>query len=248
MTSTSETGHAKNVANFENIISFCTGYGTAYNPSKNALKLPALNTLLGNAKTSLTGVNTALPPYNNAIGAREIVFAPLSKLVTRIVNALDASDAPPQIVDNAKTISRKIQGKRSGDKLPTIVDDPATPEDESQKSISASQMSFDNRIDNMDKLIQLLSAQGGYQPNETELQVNTLTDLLENMRTTNTDAINALVPLSNMRIQRNNLLYAKDSGLVDVAGDVKKYVKSVFGATSPQYKQLSGLKFTKVKA
>jgi len=37
MASTSETGHAKNVANFEDLISFCTGYGTAYNPSKAAI-------------------------------------------------------------------------------------------------------------------------------------------------------------------------------------------------------------------
>jgi len=40
-----ETGHAKNVANFEDMISFVTGYGATYNPSKNAIKLPQLNTL-----------------------------------------------------------------------------------------------------------------------------------------------------------------------------------------------------------
>jgi hypothetical protein len=39
-----ETGHAKNVATFEDLISFCTGYGATYNPSKAALKLPALTT------------------------------------------------------------------------------------------------------------------------------------------------------------------------------------------------------------
>jgi hypothetical protein len=30
----------KNVASFEDLISFCTGYGATYNPSKAALKLP----------------------------------------------------------------------------------------------------------------------------------------------------------------------------------------------------------------
>ena len=44
MASTTETGHAKNVATFEDLISFCTGYGATYNPSKAALKLPALTT------------------------------------------------------------------------------------------------------------------------------------------------------------------------------------------------------------
>jgi hypothetical protein len=172
----------------------------------------------------------------------------LSKLITRVINALDSSNVPKQDVANAKTIARKIQGKRAGEKLPTVVDNPATPQDESQKSISASQMSFNNRIENMDKLIQLLSAQAGYTPNETDLKVTTLTTLLADMRTQNTGAINALTPLSNARIARNNLLYATGTGLVDIAGEVKKYVKSVFGGTSPQYKQVSGLKFAKVKS
>jgi hypothetical protein len=44
MASTTETGHAKNVATFEDLMSFCTVYGATYNPSKAALKLPALTT------------------------------------------------------------------------------------------------------------------------------------------------------------------------------------------------------------
>jgi len=58
MTSTSETGHAKNVANFEDLISFCTGYGTAYNPTKNSIKIAAMNTLLASARNSLQTVKT----------------------------------------------------------------------------------------------------------------------------------------------------------------------------------------------
>ncbi len=248
MASTTETGHAKNVSNFETLIAFCAGYGTAYNPSKAVVKLPALNALLTSAKNSLTAINTALPPFTNAVNAREIVFDPLSKLITRVVNGVDVSNVPKQVVADVKTIAKKIQGKRVGDKLPTVVDDPNTPEDESQKSISASQMSFNSRIENMDKLIQLLSAQAGYAPNETDLKVSTLTILLADMRTKNTVATNALTPLSNARIARNTLLYATGTGLVDIAGEVKKYVKSVFGGTSPQYKQISGLQFTKVKS
>jgi hypothetical protein len=34
MTSTTETGHAKNVANFDDLVSFVTGYRAVYNPSK----------------------------------------------------------------------------------------------------------------------------------------------------------------------------------------------------------------------
>ena len=124
---------------------------------------------------------------------------------------------------------------------------PIAPVEETTKNISASQMSFDQRIENLDKLIQLLAAQPAYIPNEPELSVAGLTTTLNTMRTTNTTAVNAYTPVSNARINRNTVLYAEGTGLVDIAGDVKIYVKSVFGATSPQYKQVSGLKFTKVK-
>ena len=247
MSSTSETGHAKNVANFEYLISFCTGYGTAYNPVKESIKLTVLNTLLAGAKTSLINVNTGLAPYNNALNEREIAFASLSKLVTRIINALDASNVSKQAVSDAKTIARKIQGRRSSQVLPTIPDDPNTPEDESQKSISASQMSYDLRIQNFEQLIQLLSSITGYAPNENDLKVTTLTTLLADLKTKNSTAISALAPLSNARLSRNTVLYAAETGLVDIAAEVKKYVKSVYGATSPQYKQISGLKFTRIK-
>ena len=53
MASTEETGHAKNAATFEDLISFCTGYGAKYNPSKAALKLPVLNTQFTNAGATL---------------------------------------------------------------------------------------------------------------------------------------------------------------------------------------------------
>ena len=244
MPTTSETGHAKNVANFEALISFCTGYGAAYNPAKASIKLTALSALLTSANASLTAVNTALAPYGAALNAREAAFAPLSKLVTRIINALDASNVSKQVVSDAKTIARKIQGRRASQPVP---DDPATPEDESQKSISASQMSFDNRIQNFEQLVQLLTAQTGYAPNETDLKVTTLATLLAGLKTKNTEAITALAPLSNTRLSRNNTLYAAETGLVDIAAEVKKYVKSLYGATSPQFKQISGIKFTRPK-
>ena len=252
MASTSETGHAKNVANFEDLISFCTGYGATYNPSKAAIQIASLNTLRTNAQGSITGVNSSKTAFTNATNSRQASFDPLKKLCTKIVNALDATDATDKLVKDAKTINNKIQGKRSGDKtkppptpFPPMPPMPTpTPED---KSISVSQQSYDSLIENFDKLIQLVSSEPTYTPNETDLQVSTLTTSLGNLKTTNTAVINAYTNYSNSRITRNSILYAATSGLVDIAGDVKKYVKSVFGATSPQFKQVSKLEFKKVK-
>lgn len=65
-----ETGHAINVANFEDLISFCTGYGAPYNPSKVTLSLPELDNKHMQAKATMDAVNSALPANTNAINAR----------------------------------------------------------------------------------------------------------------------------------------------------------------------------------
>ena len=98
--------------------------------------------------------------------------------------------------------------------------------------------------ENFSALIDLVSSVPSYTPNETDLSVASLATFRDNLQTANTNVTNAEVTYSNARISRNNTLYTKDTGLVDIAMDVKNYVKSIFGATSPQYKQVSGIKFT----
>lgn len=247
MASTSETGNAINVANLQKLISFCIGFGASYIPSKVSITLPALNTLYSEATESLEVINNLLPAYTNAINARFEVFSPLSKIITRVVNAANASDISTQTQKDVKSIAKKLQGKRSSSASPTTPDNPNTPENESTLTISSSQMSFDQRIESMDRLIQLLSAQPAYIPNETDLKLTALTTLLASMRSTNTVVINAYFPVSNARINRDKIIYAANKGIADIAQDVKSYVKSVFGGTSPQYKQISGLKFKKRK-
>lgn len=62
-----EIGHAKNVASFQDLIAFCTGYGATYNPTKNALKLPQLTTLNTSANNALADVVAKNIAYNNSI-------------------------------------------------------------------------------------------------------------------------------------------------------------------------------------
>ena len=111
--------------------------------------------------------------------------------------------------------------------------------------ISTSQMSYDSRLDNFDKLIKLLSSVSQYAPNEADLKITALTALYTDLKAKNLAVINAETPLNNARISRNDVMYKDNVGLVDVAADVKTYIKSVYGATSPQYKTVSSLKFTK---
>ena len=247
MASTSETGHAKNVTNFDSLVTFIVGYGTAYKPSKSSILLNALQALSVLAKSALAAVNAALPAHSNAVAAREVAFEPLSKLITRVMNAIKATDTTQQVDESARTLVRKLQGSRSTPKLSDEEKQALAAEGKEVKEISASQMSYDSRVENFDKFIQLLSSIPEYTPNEVELQVNSLTSLLNDLKAKNAAVNAATAPLSNARIARNEILYKPDTGLVDIALAVKTYVKSLYGATSPQYKQISGLEFKNVK-
>ncbi|NTU50653.1 MAG: hypothetical protein HGA87_07270 [Desulfobulbaceae bacterium] len=247
MASTSETGHAKNAANFELLLTYVSSLGTAYNPTKAALKLAAMQTQLTSAKNSITAINAAYPAYANATAAREAAFAPLSKLVTRIGNALKATDASNQVIDNANTIIRKLQGRRATQKSAT--EPPVNPEATATepKTVSASQMGYDNRLDNFDKLVKLLASIPQYAPNEADLKVAALTTLYNDLKAKNLAVITTEAPLINARIARNGIFYTDNTGVVDISTDVKLYIKSIYGATSEQYKAISGLKFNKYR-
>ena len=241
--SVSEVGHAKNVANFADLISYCTAYGSTYNPSKAALQLTALNTLLTSAQTELANVTTAKNTFNTVTGDRQLTFEPLKPLATKVFNYLSVTDAISEIIADAKTINNKLQGKRTG----TTAENPPTEGENQNNTVSVSRQSYDMLTENFSALIDLVSSVPSYTPNETELTTTSLTAYLGELQTANTNVINAEVAYSNARISRNSVLYSENTGLVDIASDVKKYVKAIFGATSPQYKQISGIKFTKPK-
>ena len=247
MASTSETGLATNVANFETLISYITAFGTDYNPSKNRLTIPELQKILSEAKASLNAVNVAFSAHSNAAAARESAFEPLSKLVTRANNALKATDTTTQVDDSAKTIVRKLQGSRASAKLTDDEKKALEAEGKEVNQISTSQMGFSDRLENFAKFITLLSSIPDYVPNEEDLKTASLSASLDNLKIKNSAVLPTEVQLSNARIARNEIQDRPLTGLVDIALDAKVYIKSVFGATSPQYKQVSKLAFVKQK-
>ena len=243
MSKQSETGHAKNVANFNVMISYCTSYGAAYNPSRASIKLPALIALHTAADNALNSVIQGMTDYNQAINSRKQAFENLKPLATRLIAALQATDATSATIDDAKGFNRKIQGTRAApikeSAIQTMPDGTVV-----NSSISTSQQSYDQQIQHFSKLISLLIAESSYTPNEVELQTVTLTNMLTNMRNCNINISTAYANISQNRITRNNLLYNDTTGIFVTATDVKKYVKSIYNATSTEFKLISKLKFT----
>ena len=188
MASTSETGHAKNIANFQDLISFCQGYGASYNPTKESLKIPQLLALYQLAQDKLNATKTQKTAFDTATNERRNTFANLKPLATKIINAFAVSGADTLAIADAKTVNKKLQGASS--KKATT--EQTTPENTpTTNSISTSQQSYDRLIDHFANLIQVVEQNTNYTPNETELQVATLQTKLTELQTKNTTLINA---------------------------------------------------------
>lgn len=237
MNSTSETGHAKNVANFNNLIAAVTALGANYAPSKVSLKVASLQALLTASNDCLNLVITKNIAYNNAVNSRIILFNMVRPLATRLIAALNSSEANFELLKDAKTINRKIQGKRA------IALEPVAEGTEAPKSNSVSQQSFDLMLQHFTALVNLIDSEPSYQPAETDLKIDTLNELIENLNSVNNEVISAHIIIRNARIARTNALYKKPNGLVDIALSVKEYIKSVYGARSAEYKQVFKINF-----
>jgi hypothetical protein len=243
MASTSETGHAKNVAIFEEIISFSKGLGNKYNPSKANIKIPALELLHKNAKAALDNAKKTGVTFNNATNARAALFKNFNTFSTQLLASASVFLAKEAIKD-IKAINRKIQGSRSSKPPKKQEDGQPMPAD---KTISTSQQSYDSLIDHMEKMIETLGSHADYKPNEPELTIDGLKEKLAGMRQANSGVTEAYTGWSNARIQRNEALYNVLTGLLASASDIKNYVKGTFGFKSPQFKQLSAIRFSHPK-
>ena len=142
-----ETGHNKNVTNFETLIIACTGFGTAYNPSNPSITIPVLTTQHVEAKALIKEVKTTETPFNNIEGQRKTLFKPLKPTATKVLNALKGASVPATVIADAETINRKIQGKRADNTTEETSTD-ETPKDKN----SVSQQSYDMKIDHLEKL------------------------------------------------------------------------------------------------
>lgn len=247
MNTSQDSGNNANIVNFQNLIQFCTNFGAAYKPTKDALKIASLESQLSTAKNLLSECTALETAYDNAVDARRDLFVPLKPLVTKIVNALSVSGVSDSIIEGAKTINRKVQGKKASTTSTTKEVTTDGTELPKPKTISSSQQSYDYMVEHLNALIELVSSHEVYDPNEDALKVSSLKSYLANLRTANINVMSSNTAWMISRANRNKCLYAEKTGLVDTALDVKNYIKAAFGTSSVEYGMVKGLNFKNLK-
>lgn len=110
-----------------------------------------------------------------------------------------------------------------------------------------SQLSYENIVGNVDDYIAILSTETAYAPNETDLTLAGLTALSDNLKARNNAVNSTFAPVSAARGQRDQLLYANEDSVVNIALQVKAYVRAAFGPNSQVFKSIKGLEFKRPK-
>jgi hypothetical protein len=236
--STSESGDAINIANFKKLIDTCTSFGADYDPSNDDLTLPNMTTRWKNDDGKEKGYISLVQGTRTPVNDRKDLFTPLDPLVTRSMGELDSTKASPHMKDLARTIADDIRGmnvKSQKKESP----DAATELD----TVSQSHQSFVSKTKNFYSFIELLITIPEYKPKKADLTTASLMDYYTQLDDANNGIASALMGAKNAGIELNELLYAPETGMVDVALMCKNYVKGLYGASDPRFKMVNGIKF-----
>lgn len=235
----SESGDMKLLGNFGKLIELISTEPN-YNPANAKLKVNSLNAQKAAALAAVGGVGTQEAAFKAVTNERQGAYEALPGVMTRSGNMLKASGAGKKIIDDAKTVARKVLGRR---KTAKVKDDPNTPPNETNKNHSASQLSFENVSGNFDDYIAILATEPSYAPNETDLKLTGLNAISQNLKAKNQAVNTAFAGMSAARGERDQLLYLSEDSVVNTSLLVKAYVQAAFGRDSQLFKSVKGLEF-----
>ncbi len=233
----------KNMQSLDKVIRICTGLGGTYNPGQQNLRVEALINLLNNASNADASVSKARSEFEIATNTREVMFEGVPKLAARILSELKSSNVLEQTVADARTITRKMTGRKaSRDPVPS---EPA-PQEQPRKRRARGQ-TFISVANNFSKLLQNLKDVPNYNPNTPDLKVDALQSMVDQLHAANNRVEDARVKFLNARIERNNVFYLAAGNVCDTTSAVKLKVQAICGRASETYMAIAKARVFKRK-
>lgn len=240
-----ETGHNKNVANFEAVIIILTSLGPLYNPAQALILLPALQTKLTEAKAALAAVNAAEADRTVKTDEIQAEFRDLDKYAVNIkrVAAITVNDEAFNR-DLQNLVNRMRPQKRSTG----VPDDPSTPDvDESRTNRSTSMRSYDSQIGLLAEISALLKTKAGiYDSPDPEYTIEAVDAKVESLSTKNNAAKTSVALLGSALDARDQCLYDEQTGVLKRIKLIKTQLLFKPGKDSAAYRQVNALEFRPV--
>jgi len=228
-----ESGHPKNLANFEREVLLALEAKGNYNPFKSSLFTDELQAKLQKCKAANDTLKAAEPAFIKAQKDRKDLYAKLKSTMLRFTAIIKIIDTTDSMKESLHSIINKIKGRRVSAR---IKETEIKAGEEKVNQISAAQTGFDNKLENFDRFIQRLATIATYKPNEHEHSIEGLLELKKQITQANNSVSQTHAALTNARIARNQEFYSPTDGMVAIGNEVKAYMLSVYGRNSQNYK------------
>ena len=241
MSSTSETGHAKNLARFGKLINITESMPSSlYNPAKQRLFTGAMREQERMAIDALTGLKKEEDLFNKIRNERADAFEALEPFLPRILSNIVLAETSARDLDNAQSLVARIRGEHRSARQPQKAAGTGTPpvagaEEEDSYHISVSQQSFDSKIDHFQKLIILINSLPNYATNDGELTKEALQLRLNHLSALNKETDKAGRQLMGARHVRDVTFYSDKTGLLATVKLVKAYLRTLADGTQNAY-------------
>lgn len=234
-----ETGHNKNVANFEQVIIILTALGTIYNPSQALILLAALQTKLDEAKAAMAAVDTAEAEKRLKVNDIQAEEADLDQFMVNIKRTVEVELNDPAFTAEIQSMLNRSRPKGRDTGVP---DDPLTPEDESRTHHSLSQTSRDNRIATLGDILALLEVRN-FTTTDKDYDLAAITAKHAALVAKNNAAKAAFAALGNAMDARDAILYDEETGIIKLVKLIKTQLAKNPGRNSTAYQQIAALEF-----
>jgi hypothetical protein len=205
-----------------------------------------MRALLKEAQSSLQDVSLKQDAYHRILNAKSSAFDGLDILANRVIGTMEALQMPEATIEDARYFYRLLAGKRAtpAPRSPIPSEDS---DEEKLKTHGFQQLSYVAKASNFFKMVQMVNALPAYVSNEPDLQIPALMERAAPLQSLIEEADKAKIALSTARLKRNRILYRANTGMVDNAKLVRRYIRVAFGTRSGEAAQLKEVSFTKLK-
>ena len=231
----SETSHAKNVNNFGSLLVSIEVLGSYYNPIKESLSLPHLRTVHKQSKAVMQGVALSLSVYAAALDSRKKAWDGIEHLAGRILSL--CSETEDELEQDVNALLKTVRSKNA------LIAEQVAINQFTKFNAMLTQSSFEKRLESFDQLVNLISRSKASTVDNGKLLIASMEALQSNFRSKNMSVKLAEAALSTARYNRDMLLYKQENNLVELAKEVKEYVKDALGPSYTQYLQIMGTNF-----
>lgn len=247
------TGYAKNVSQFEEIVNILKNMGEKWNPANNKLKIENLVSRHAACKKVLDELNVSLALDQKKTAERQAAYDLLNPLIRRALAAAKSIEMDAASLEKATILKNLIDGtniaqasarqKKEEKTRQTLMATEGASVPEASKNNSVSRLAFDERLENFKKFVIVFETAGNYATNEPDLTLAGLKAFTNSLKVANDATNDAWNLKNNKRAERNEVFFGVSDSMNSVIDLIKTQLIATETKKGPNYKMVVSYKF-----